>query len=226
METLRSLMFVPGHRPRMIEKAFALGMEAAVFDLEDSVPPSEMDAARALVAAAVRRAPGRPLRFVRVNANGTGRLGADVRAVVGPGLDGLVLPKVQGPEDVLAVEAFGGPCEADVGLRPGSVRLLATVESAMGLLSAPAIAACSPRLVGLMFGTEDFGLDLGMFAVRGDGGRELGWARSLLVLAVASRHLQAVDGVHVDLQEPDGLRAEARRARRPGSTGKPLIHPS
>ena len=224
MQTLRSWLFVPGHRQKMIDKSPGRGSDALIYDLEDAVPPDERTAARAKVGAALDAANEGPRRFVRIHGAGHGAMEADLRAVVRPGLEGLVLPKVDRPEDVLSVDRFLTERESEAGVPPGSVRLAAMIESAVGLLQAPAIAASSPRLVALMFGAEDFAVDLGLFSFR-EGGL-MAYARSALVVAAASSRLEAVDKVYLDFRDPDGLARETRAARELGFSGKTLIHPA
>jgi citrate lyase subunit beta/citryl-CoA lyase len=93
-------------------------------------------------------------------------------------------------------------------------------------LNAPAIAACSPRVCGLIFGAEDYGRELGLPTFREGEARDLLYARSAIVVAAAAAHVQAVDGVWVDLKDADGLLGFARQARRLGFSGMSLIHPS
>src|SRR2546428_6751541 len=97
MDLKRSWMFVPGHRQKMIDKALGLNADAIMLDIEDGVAPNEKDTARQLIAAALGRekAPHSPARFVRINAIGHARMEADLEAVVRPGLEGLVCPKVE-----------------------------------------------------------------------------------------------------------------------------------
>ncbi len=224
MQTLRSWLFVPGHRQKMIDKSPGRGSDALIYDLEDAVPPDEMDAARMKVGAALDAAEGGPQRFVRIHGARHPARGADLQAVVRPGLRGLVLPKVERPEDVAAVDRSLTKQESEAGVPPGSVRLAAMIESAAGLLQAPAIAASSPRLVALMFGAEDFAVDLGLFSFR-EGGL-MAYARSALVVAAASARLEAVDKVYLDFRDPDGLARETQAARELGFSGKTLIHPA
>jgi citrate lyase subunit beta/citryl-CoA lyase len=106
------------------------------------------------------------------------------------------------------------------------VQLLVAIESPRGLLNGPAIAARSPRVCGLMFGAEDFGRELGLPTSREGEARDMLYARSALVIAAASAHVQAVDGVWVDLKDMDGLAAYGRQSRRLGFSAMSLIHPS
>lgn len=228
MDLKRSWMFVPGHRQRMIEKAMGINADAIMLDIEDGVAPNEKDAARRLIAEALggERLPNSPARYVRINAIGHERMDADLEAVLRPGLDGLVLPKVETAEEVLRVEAILKEREPKLKIAPGSVRLLVAIESPKGLINAPAIAACSPRVIGLMFGAEDYGREVGLPTVREGEARDMIYARSALVVAAASAHVQAVDGVWVDLKDTEGLWNFARQSRRLGFSGMSLIHPS
>ena len=226
MRIMRSWMFVPGHQQRMIDKAYGLKLDVAMFDLEDGVPPGEKDTARAMMRETLARPPSKMRRFVRIHPAGTEAIEADLPAVIRPGLNGLTLTKVNCPEDVLWVSEILDEREERVGLRQGSVRLLATIESARGLIQAPVIAASSPRLVGLMFGAEDFAMDLGMFNVRQGEAGDFLYARSALVVAAANEGLQAIDRVYTEIRNPSGLEKDTRFARDLGFTGKALIHPA
>jgi citrate lyase beta subunit len=211
-------MFVPGSRARMLDKALGLAnLDVALFDLEDGVAPAEKPAARELVAEALSRPPGGPARFVRINGVGSGpeRIDADLPLFEHEGLHGVLIPKVERPDDVLFV--------ADK--TPSQVQLIAAIESAIGLVNAPAIAACSPRLLGLMFGAEDYALDLGLPPNREAEARELIYARSALVNAAASAHIASFDGVWPDIHDVEGVRRDALQARRLGFTGKTTFHP-
>ena len=226
MRIMRSWMFVPGHQQRMIDKAYGLKLDVAMFDLEDGVPPGEKNTARAMMPETLDRPSGGMLRFVRIHPVGTKEIEVDLPTVIRPGLDGLTLTKVNCPEDVAQVSAILDEREEEAGLQRGSVRLLATIESARGLIQAPAIAAASPRLVGLMFGAEDFAMDLGLFNVRQGEASDFLYARSALAVAAVSERLQAIDRVYLDIQNPAGLEKDTQTARDLGFTGKALIHPA
>jgi citrate lyase subunit beta/citryl-CoA lyase len=228
MDLKRSWMFVPGHRQKMIDKALGLNTDAIMLDIEDGVAPNEKDTARHLIGEALGRSktPGSPARFVRINAIGHARMDADLNAVVRPGLEGLVLPKVETAADVKKVDAILTQRERGLKMVSGSVKFLVAIESPGGLLNAPAIAACSPRVCGLIFGAEDYGREVGLPTSREGEARDLLHARSAVVIAAAAAHVQAVDGVWVDLRDADGLLAFARQSRRLGFSGMSLIHPS
>ena len=228
MNLIRSWMFVPGHRQRMIDKALGLNADAIMLDIEDGVAPNEKDSARKNIADSLGRdkTPGSPARYVRINAIGHNRMDADLEAVVRPGLEGLVCPKVDTPEEVRQVDAILNDKEPKNKLAKGSVQLLIAIESPRGLFNAPAIAASSPRVVGLIFGAEDFGREIGLPTVREGEARDLIYARSTTVIAAASAHVQSVDGVWVDLNDGQGLLGFATQSRRLGFSGMSCIHPS
>lgn len=228
MELIRSWMFVPGHRQKMIDKALGLNADAIMLDIEDGVAPNEKDAARKNIAESLGRENGRgtPARYVRINAIGHSRMDADLQAVVRPGLEGLVCPKVDTVDEVRKVDALLNDREPQSKLAKGSVKLLIAIESPTGLLNAPAIAAASPRIVGIIFGAEDFGREIGLPTVREGEARDLIYARSSIVVAAAAAHVQAVDGVWVDLNDGQGLLGFARQSRQLGFSGMSCIHPS
>ena len=228
MELKRSWMFVPGHRQKMIDKALGLNADAIMLDIEDGVAPNEKDTARQLIGKALghEKAPNTPARFVRINAIGHARMDADLEAVVRPGLEGLVCPKVETADEVRKVDAILNEREPKLKMTRGEVKLLIAIESPRGLLNAPAIAACSPRVCGLMFGAEDFGRELGLPTSREGEARDMLYARSAMVIAAAAAHVQAVDGVWVDLKDTEGLVGFARQSRQLGFSGMSSIHPS
>jgi len=226
MDIQRSLMFVPGNSEKMLSKAIGLdNLDVAMFDLEDGVPPWMKDEARELVASMLGRPPGGPSRFVRINAIATERMEADQQSVIVPGLEGVVLPKVETADEVQLVDRILTEREPSASLVAGSVKIIAAIESARGLLNAPQVAAASPRMMGLMFGAEDFGLDIGLSTNRQGEARELVYARSAVVVAAASAHIQAIDGVWPDFKDVEGVTSDSIQARRLGFTGKSTFHP-
>src|SRR6266581_7228555 len=119
MDLKRSWMFVPGHRQRMIDKALGLNADAIMLDIEDGVAPNEKDTARKNIAESLGRekAPGSPARYVRINAIGHARMDADLEAVIRPGLEGLVCPKVDTPDEVRKIDAILNDREPKISWR-------------------------------------------------------------------------------------------------------------
>ena len=135
-----------------------------------------------------------------------------------PGAAGIVLPKIESAEDVLAADRL-------VAARAAGVSLVASIESAKGLLNAPAIAATSAHVSGLMFGAEDWASDLGLPAGREGEGRELLYPRSAVVVAATAAGILAFDSVWPDIRDLAGLRDDSVLARRLGFSGKTCVHP-
>ena len=229
MEIKRSWMFVPGNRQKMIDKAMGLAVDAVILDIEDGVAPSDKPGARKLIAKALAQRPeilNGPARFVRINAINHPDVKADLEAAIHSGLEGLALPKVESVETVHKMEAWSADLEHQRGVPNGSVQFLIAIESPKGLINAHAIAACSDRVVGLMFGAEDFGLEMSLPTVRDREARELLYTRSAVATAAAAAHVQAIDGVWPELNDDEGLWRDSRQARNLGFSGKSLFHPS
>ena len=216
---LRSWMFVPGNRDRFIQKVKTSSADAILLDIEDGVLPAEKPDARRMIAAALPQRDFGPRRYVRVNALSTPWLQPDLEAVIVPGIEGVCLTKVVRPQDILETASLIEGLEKKRGLEIGKVRILAAVESARGLMNALAIADAHPRVIGLMFGAEDYALDLGL------GAAELLFARSHVVNAAAAANVLSIDGVFPNLDDPEGLVADVRQARRLGFTSKSTFNP-
>lgn len=231
---MRSLMFVPAHRERMVERALGLGefgaseLDVAILDLEDGVPPAAKDEARRLIAGVLGRASrdgGGPSRFVRIRRALSDDGAGDLDAVVRPGLAGVMAPKVRRPDEIDWIAERLDALERDAKIPHGTVRIIPSIESAAALIEAPRIAMASDRVAGLAFGSEDFALDLGLPTKREGEAADLLYARSATVVAAVSAGKLAFDGIWPDIKDAAGLRADALRARRLGFTGKTLIHP-
>ena len=203
----RTLLFVPGHRPLLFDKAAAAGADLVVLDLEDAVPPAEKDEARRAVASWLAAG---GVAAVRLNSSGTSWHDADVAALAGR--TGVVMvPKAEDPGLLAAL--------AD---RLGGVALVALVETARGVLAAPAVAA-TPGVARLAFGSFDLAAELG---VDPDDREAMAPARGALVLASAAAGLAPpVDGVTQDLSDGQRLREDVTYAGRLGFTGKLCVHP-
>ncbi len=205
---VRSWLFGPGHRERVLARVFDAGADVALLDLEDAVPAGQKARARRLVAEALTGRSG----WVRVNRPRTDLCAADLEAVGGLA-GGLRLPKVESAADVAWVrERLSGR----------DVPLTASIESPLGVLRAQEIAA-APGVRNLAFGNVDFGLELNVDPA--DDQATL-YARSHLVIASRAAGIEPPsDGVWVRYDDLDGLRREAERARRVGLFGKSAIHP-
>ena len=210
LAAIRSLLFVPADDERKLARVATRGADAVIVDLEDAVSEGGKVAAREIAAKALAEMPEGPLRMLRVNAAGTAFHDGDLAMLGGLALDAVVLPKAA-PAALAGVAASGLP-------------VLAIIESAAGLRASYEIAS-HPAVFALMLGAADLAADLGL-TPREDG-LEILHARSQLVLDSRVAGIRPpVDGVHLKLEDPDGLLAQARLARTLGMRGKACIHPA
>jgi citrate lyase subunit beta/citryl-CoA lyase len=221
----RSYLFAPGNNRKLLGKVFDAGADAVVLDLEDAVPPAEKPAAREMVRETLQeRAPATsPGIFVRVNHPATDWWREDVRAVVGPWLTGIRLPKANAVQEVEKVADLLDEAEPAAGLERGATPLICTIESAVGVMNLERIARAR-RVVGFAYGASDLSRDLGAELV-GDELETL-YVRSRLVLVSAALGLQPpIASVQTDLADTDRLRSTTLAARRLGFFGRSCIHP-
>lgn len=225
VEVLRSWMFVPGDKKRFLAKVPTLDLDIALLDLEDGVLPENKPTARKYVVDALAEPGGKALRYVRLNASTTPWYEDDLRHVVVTGLSGVCMTKVNSAEEVVAGSQQLAALEQERGIAPGTVRIVAAIESAKGLLAAPAIAAADPRVIALIFGAEDYALDLGLSTRRAGESADLVHARSSIVVAATAAGVGSIDGVYPDLDDEDGMQRDTLAARRLGFTAKSTFNP-
>src|SRR5438270_5705969 len=223
MQPLRSFLFAPGKHGRRVEKALSLDADAVILDLEDAVATAEKRATRDAVTASLAR-PRRALLYVRVNAVDTEFCYGDLAAIVRPGLDGVILPKVESPARLATADWLLAQLEREQGLVPRAIDLVPIIETARGLNQIDAILAAGTRARHIAFGAGDFTLDVNMAWSRGEA--ELAYARAKIVTASRAAGIEApFDTVWVDLADEEGLEASARTALGFGFQGKMCIHP-
>jgi citrate lyase subunit beta/citryl-CoA lyase len=228
MPLARSFLYVPANRDKFLEKAIALPADAFIFDLEDSVPAAEKDNARAGVRAyAPKIADDRV--WVRLNGLDTEFAEADLDAVIGvEGLAGLFLPKVETRAEVLRWDGMIAALEDARGLTAGSVKLVLSIESALGVLKAYDMAVATPRAVSLTFGgAQDGDLNTDLGCAWSIDGPEMLHARSHTLLAArAARFDTPLDGVFANVRDGAGFERDTALSRRLGYRGRKLIHPA
>ena len=219
MRPRRSVLYMPGSNARALDKARSLDVDALILDLEDSVAPEAKGLGREQIAAALTEGGyGHREVVVRVNALSTPWGHDDVRALAKLGADAFLFPKIDSPaqviEAVTALDAAGAPSGTGVWIM---------AETPLGILNIAAIAACSPRLRCIVLGTSDLAKDL---RARHSPGR-IAFVTSLglCVLAARARGLDALDGVHLDLDDENGFLASCRQGAEMGFDGRTLIHP-
>ena len=231
MTRMRSWLFVPGDSEKKAAKAAQSGADVLIFDLEDSVAPTQKDAAREMVAALIAREEPRDWAlWVRVNPFDGDLTAADLDAIVRPGLDGILLPKAEGGADVAHLADEIAKRELAAGMTPGLVRI-ATVatETATALFSLSSYAPAHPRLAALTWGAEDLAAAVGATSNRDEAGDftpPYKLVRNLALFAAAAADTAPIDTLHADFRDLAGLEADCRASRRDGFVGRLAIHPA
>ncbi|AZO94857.1 citrate (pro-3S)-lyase subunit beta [Halocella sp. SP3-1] len=220
----RTMLYVPGNNPGMILNVHIYGADSIMFDLEDSVSLNEKDSARFLVYNALKTFDYRNTEtVVRVNGLNTPFGKEDLEAIVRAKPDIIRLPKTEKAEDVQEVDYLVTEIENKIGLESGSIKLMAAVESALGVINASQIATASARLLGIALGAEDFVTDLK--TTRSMDGIELLTARSQILFAARAAGINALDTVFSDVNDEEGLINEVKLIKQLGFDGKSIINP-
>lgn len=223
-----TMLFVPGSDEAKMRKSLCFGGTPLIWDLEDAVAEAAKAHARDLVGQMLRDYVGSQTVYVRVNQAGSRNFEEDLREVVGPGLSGIVVPKIGNVAQMVHVSSAIGMAEAEAGLPDGSVPLIAIIETAEGVQNVREIAAASPRLQALTLGPGDLALDLGLMGPDVDGlpSPVLVHAMCALVFASIAAGLEAPhDGAYPDYEDLTGLERRSRFARDLGFGAKHSIHP-
>jgi citrate lyase subunit beta/citryl-CoA lyase len=221
---LRSVLFVPGNKANMLEKALGLRPDAFAPDMEDSVPAAEKANARETVARFLPRLAATGVAVIpRVNSLDTDWIEADLAAVVGPAIFGVSVGKVRKAADVSAISQLIGGLERRAGLTVGTLRLLPWVETAEAIVNVSAICRASDRIVAVAFGGEDFTNDMGVERLEDES--QIAYARQALCVAARAAHVPALDTPYFRLRDLEGLRENSLRAKRIGFKGRFAIHP-
>lgn len=220
----RTMLYVPGNNPGMIRDAHIYGSDSIMFDLEDSVALTEKDAARILVYNALLNIDYQTKeKVVRVNPLNTPFGREDFEAIVRARPDVIRLPKTELADDVIEAERLIEKIEEQSGIEKGSIKLMAAIESALGIINAYSIAVSSERLIGIAIGAEDLVTDLK--TKRYDDGMELLFARSQVLFAARAAGIAALDTVYSDVNNEAGFRSEVELIKKLGFDGKSIINP-
>lgn len=220
----RSLLYVPGNMPSMLQNIPIFHCDAVIIDLEDAVPLSEKDAARALVRRFLMSYPERNKEIiVRINPLDS-KWGYDDLKEVLPALpDGIRLPKADTPEIVERLDTLLTEFEEELSVEIGRFGILPSIESALGIINVFRIARTSRRIFALAFGAEDY--TASMEIERTKSGEELFAARTRVLWAAKAAGIHAIDTIFADVNDTDGLRRETELIKTLGYTGKSLVNP-
>ena len=220
----RSMLFVPGSNAAMISNTFIYKPDAIMFDLEDAVALKEKDSARILVAHALQHPLYQEIEtVVRVNPLDSEFGLADLNAVVRAGVDVVRMPKTETAQDVVDMDLAITEIEKACGREVGSTKMLAAIESPLGITQANQIATASKRLIGIALGAEDYVRNLK--TERSPEGIELLFARCSILQAARAAGIQAFDTVYSNANNEEGFLKEAALIKQLGFDGKSLVNP-
>lgn len=219
----RTMMFVPGNNPSMMQDAHIYGPDSIMLDLEDSVSMAEKDSARLLVHNALKSVDyGDTEMVVRINPLNTPYGKKDIEAVVKAGVHVIRMPKTETADEVREVEAEIERVEKEIGCL-GRTKIMAAIESALGVVNAYGIATASPRMMGIALGAEDYCANLK--TQRSKDGAELLLARETIVVAARAAGIDALDTVYSNLNDMETFRREVELIKQLGFDGKSIINP-
>ena len=221
----RSLIFVPGNSMRFVEKAKTLAADIICFDLEDSVPDNEKDAARRIISETLlaRRQEYSGIVYVRTNSPESGLIPDDLKAILQEGIDGIVVPKVNDVSEMLEIKKHIVMLEKE--RKTDKIALIPSIETARGVVNAYLIASAEERIKALIFGVFDFLYDMRLDYDEHD---PLGYSyvRAKIPVDARAAGVHAIDAIWQKIDDIDGLIRDATMARRLGYSGKSIIHPS
>lgn len=224
MEKLRrTMLFMPGNNPGMLQNAGILGADSIILDLEDAVSLTEKDSARILVRDAIKNIDYSGVEVVvRVNPMDTefGAIDVDVIARVKP--DTLLVPKAD-EQQIIFVDNMLNKIEKEEGFEVGSIKIIALIETAMGLETIYNVIKASSRIVGVLLGGEDLTSDLGI--KRTKEGEEIFYARNKVATACKALKVDSIDTPFTDTNDYEGLAKDTAKAKSLGLTGKSSINP-
>ncbi|WP_278955374.1 aldolase/citrate lyase family protein [Lactobacillus apis] len=220
----RTMMFVPGNNPAMVKDAGIYGADSIMLDLEDAVSLTEKDAARMLVFNSIKTVDfGGAEIVVRINGQDTPFYDEDVKAMVRAGVDVIRLPKTESADMIQKLVTDIENAEKEYGVEKGSIGVMAAIESAKGVLNAPEIATATPLMMGLAVSGEDYTAD--MHTHRYPDGRELEFARNMVLQAARAADVYAFDTVFSNMNDTEGFYRETRYIYELGYDGKSLVNP-
>lgn len=220
----RSMLFLPGNTPNILQNGDALGADAVIFDLEDAVAPDQKDAARILVRNTMTYLDFSKVEIiVRINSVDTDFWKKDLDTIV-PLKPSLIMPpKCSCAQDVLTVDAYLSVLEEKLGFAPNTIRLIPLIETALGVENAYQIASCTKRVAAIFLGGEDLTADLQ--CKRTTESQEIEYARSRMVCAARAAGVDVYDTPFTDVNDDEGIRIDAEKAKSLGFTGKSSISP-
>lgn len=226
MKPIRSMLFVPGNKESMLDKGAKAGADALILDLEDSVPPSEKEAARALVASRIQPMIAQGQRiWVRINRTAHIYDLDDMLAVIQPGVEGLMLSKANGPEDIHMAACLIAEAETRNGIELGTIKIIPLLETARAMQLCYEMAQ-HPRVAAVVGATaKNADMARALRFVWTPEGQESDYLKARVVMAARAAGKQPIGGLWQQVKDLDGLAKSSKHDRQLGMSGELALHP-
>jgi len=227
----RSLIFIPGNNARFLEKSKTINSDIVCFDLEDSVPSDEKEKARGMIRNTIQDInkidkSQKILVSVRINAPNSQMIADDLRKTLVEGIDAVVIPKVETDLQIIKISEMITTIEKENNISPGSIKLIPSIESSLGVVNAYSIATSDQRNSALVFGIFDFLHDMKIDSNDVDILTGYIYGRAKVPVDARAAGLDSIDSIWQSLDDIDGLNKDLILGRKLGYTGKCIIHPS
>ncbi len=220
----RSMLYIPGNNPAMLQNGGVYGADSVLLDLEDAVALNQKDAARILVRNMVKSISYYDCEVtVRVNHISTPFGKADLEEIVPLQPDAIRFPKTESVEELLEIIKFIEEIEDKHNLPHDKMKIHAMIETAMGVKNVYDIAKCSNRIDAITIGGQDLTADMGIVKTKDNVG--IDYARKRIVMAAKAARIDAIDTVFADIEDEEGLREETTYIKKIGFAGKAVINP-
>jgi citrate lyase subunit beta/citryl-CoA lyase len=222
MKPLRSMLFVPGHKSEMVQKATDLEADALILDLEDAVPISKKAEARELLCELLETGMFEDITtYCRINGIETKYILEDIRKVISPSLDGIVYPNSSSGEDVRFIQRYLGILEEELGLKKHEIVPL--IETPRGVMNSAEICSASDRITAVAFGSEDFVAEIE--AKKPVDEQSLHIPRSLIAMSARANDVIPIDTVYTDIKDIEGFKNSIQTGQKYGFEGALVLHP-
>lgn len=232
MGTSRSLIFIPGNNQRFLEKSKTVSSDIICFDLEDSVPFGEKETARNLVGKTINDigksdgSHGKTVVSVRINAPDSELAANDLKKVILDGIDAIVVPKVETDCQIVRISNIIKTLEKENGIPNNSIKLIPSIESALGVVNAYSIAKSDPRVSSLVFGVFDYLHDMKIDSNDDEVLTGYLYGRAKVPVDARAAGVDSIDSIWQNINDMDGLERDLVFGKKLGYTGKCIIHPS
>ena len=225
MDLFRSLLFIPGNQPKMLEKASHFLPDVYIPDLEDSVGDNDKTDARKIVSENIRLfKESDKLIIPRVNSLESGLFEDDIAALISKGINGVSVGKIYDTEDIVQIDKIISKYEENLNIQIGTLSLIPWIETASGILESKAILKSSVRIKAAAFGAEDFTNDMGI--ERQSDNSEIQVAKNYLAIAARACGVIALDNPFFDFKNSSALVEDCINSKKMGYKGKFAIHPA